>query len=80
MNAEEIIAQIKTNQPHTCTSGTGASRIVLSYRPSKGDFRYYKGNRPGGGGKKHITCTEAEAVKLAEGFQGFFFDKPYDVK
>jgi len=63
--AKEIITSLKTQNTHCFIKfGDGGHKLLtLSYRPGKG-FRYFKGNKPGGGGRKHTPITELRALEL----------------
>ncbi len=65
MSKRTIIDDLKSGRlpVYEARKATGHKLLTLSYRPSKG-FRYYKGSRPGGGGRKHTPCTESEARTL----------------
>ena len=48
----------------------GHKKLVLSYSEKRGCFRYYKGARRGGGGRKHALCDENGARELLNRFPG----------
>jgi hypothetical protein len=66
MNATELIADLKnTDKTYIEIRGErGQKLLTLSWR--KKGFRYFIGSRPGGGGRKHTPCSEAEAIGLVE--------------
>jgi len=66
--AAEIVASLKTSTNHLyqVRPQHGRRGLTLSFRPGTG-YRYYGSYRPGGGGRKHTPCTQAEAIRLVAG-------------
>ena len=66
MNATELIDELKnTEKTYIEIRGVGGQKLLTLSLRKKG-FRYFRGSRPGGGGRKHTRCTEGEAISLVE--------------
>ena len=68
--AKQIIQKIKNQQPHNVEfrGFNGRKNLTLSYKKAKdgsdNHFRYFCGNRSGGGGCKHTKINESQAMEL----------------